>query len=747
MPIQAKVGWRSGATAPVVSVSTLLDAYSGAAAAYSLRKLSSTYTGSAIRVRRSSDNTELNIGFDANGDLDTYSLSAFVGTGNGFVTTWYDQSGNDRNATQATAANQPSIVSSGIVINLNNKSSIYFNGSTFMSTTQNVVSAGSGGYSVFGLGRPGGSPNCLFYIGSSTGNNGVGLNNNNGTPRHYWFANDYDSGQTFVNTNSIFVISYDGTKRYTTINNVTTSANSSGKNTTNPTLSIGRLPGYSQNLVGYESELVIYDLNKESIRTNITNDINSYYSVYPNPTSVWNLLTAVYNADATGSSSLKTSLFAAYNGESNANDSFGTNNGTAVGGLTYTTGKIGNAFDFNGTNSYISIPNTSGQLDFTGDFSISTWVMPLVTSAGYVLYFSNFLSSGSGYNFYLDRTNNTLQLYMAGGGNYSRYEYSWAPLVNTWYHLVLTRKGSTGTKFYINGTEAVGTYSGLGATFNPSFQSGQIYNIGSTLNGSGLANYRQDATTLWQKELTISEITELYNSGNGAQYIGDNFYKPTTNDALNTYNGTAQGGLTYGLGKVGTAFQFNGTNAHVSFPAGSFNSLTTNFSVSAWVYLPIGYTSANYCPIFSNMSAPGWFEVPGGFWLMFAGTTIQLAIGGKLNPTFLNYNISSDNLLGTWIHVVAVRKNNTSNKIYINNVLKASYTNTNPASLVNPVYYTGVNLTTPTIGNVKMPNGVQNGYYAYNGSKIDAVGIWNKELSASEVTELYNSGNGKQYPN
>ena len=117
---QVKVGWRSGSVA-APSVSTmLLDVYSGASAAYSLRKLSSTYTGSAIRVRRSSDNTELNIGFDANGDLDTYSLSAFVGTGNGFVTTWYDQSGS-YNLIQTTAANQPSIVLSGAINTQNGK--------------------------------------------------------------------------------------------------------------------------------------------------------------------------------------------------------------------------------------------------------------------------------------------------------------------------------------------------------------------------------------------------------------------------------------------------------------------------------------------------------------------------------------------------------------------------------------------------------------------------------------------------
>ncbi len=83
----------------------LLDTYTGAAVAYSLRQLRTAYTGAAIRVRRSSDNAEQNIGF-VNNVLDTASLLTFCGAGNGFVTTWYDQSGNANNATQSTAFNQ-----------------------------------------------------------------------------------------------------------------------------------------------------------------------------------------------------------------------------------------------------------------------------------------------------------------------------------------------------------------------------------------------------------------------------------------------------------------------------------------------------------------------------------------------------------------------------------------------------------------------------------------------------------------
>jgi hypothetical protein len=96
----------------------LLDTYTGAAAAYSLRCLRSAYLDSpAIRVRRASDNAEQDIGFDGNGDLDTTALATFCSGTDGFVKVWYDQSGNGNDATQTTTADQPKIYdsSTGVV--------------------------------------------------------------------------------------------------------------------------------------------------------------------------------------------------------------------------------------------------------------------------------------------------------------------------------------------------------------------------------------------------------------------------------------------------------------------------------------------------------------------------------------------------------------------------------------------------------------------------------------------------------
>jgi len=96
------------------SASLILDTYTTAVAVYSLRRMRTAYAGDCIRVRRSSDNVEQNFGFVNNG-LDTVALLAFTGANSGFVVTCFDQSGNGYNATQATAANQPRIVSAGVL--------------------------------------------------------------------------------------------------------------------------------------------------------------------------------------------------------------------------------------------------------------------------------------------------------------------------------------------------------------------------------------------------------------------------------------------------------------------------------------------------------------------------------------------------------------------------------------------------------------------------------------------------------
>lgn len=130
----------------------ILDGLPASSNAYALRRLALTYTGVAARVKRSSDNAELDIGYsttlDANGNqfIDTVSLLNFVGVGDGFSVTLYNQVGAT-NLTQATAANQGQLVVSGVVNLQNGKPTIVMSSMQFMQgdntgfTTAHTISA------------------------------------------------------------------------------------------------------------------------------------------------------------------------------------------------------------------------------------------------------------------------------------------------------------------------------------------------------------------------------------------------------------------------------------------------------------------------------------------------------------------------------------------------------------------------------------------------------------------------------
>lgn len=95
----------------------LLDVVTTAATvAWGFRRLRGAWSGNASLVRRSSDSTTQDIAFTGN-DYDSASALSFVGGGNdGFVSRWYDQTGNGRyqdNASNQTQ--QPKIIAAGVL--------------------------------------------------------------------------------------------------------------------------------------------------------------------------------------------------------------------------------------------------------------------------------------------------------------------------------------------------------------------------------------------------------------------------------------------------------------------------------------------------------------------------------------------------------------------------------------------------------------------------------------------------------
>ena len=312
---QVRVGVRLGV--PTITAK-LLDTYSGSAASYSLRKLSSTYSGFAIRVRRSSDNGEQNIGFDGDGNLDTTSLLSFVGVGHGFVTTWYDQSGNSKNVTQTTAARQPWIVESGVLLTSNGRPGIKFmsdaSGSYFLTGTANRTNTNEAMsmyvvYRLTTLTRQGQFSWGVIDLEPGANSSGIALHQNGSfaySPNNaaYWSTNLALGSVVFtgglVTNNTIY---YNGVARTSAITN-----GGNGNMQIGGVINIGK--GAYSGAKSIISELILYPNGSQNSNvSSINNNLNSYYSIYPptvSDTDAQAFINSAYITNSTQANSINT---------------------------------------------------------------------------------------------------------------------------------------------------------------------------------------------------------------------------------------------------------------------------------------------------------------------------------------------------------------------------------------------------------------------------------------------------------
>jgi len=248
----------------------LLDDYGGAAAAYSLRRLSSTYTGPLIRVRRASDNAEQDISADIEGNLNTGALAAFCSGTDGFVKTWYDQSGNGNDAEQTTTSEQPKIYDSSTgVVTENGKPAI-----TRTSQTQELsfnIDRSSGVYSI-------------AFVGQVVDRSVIISDNSTG---YVLFAKNGESNSSFGNLSSVSLYVDGNASSIASAGDAYTAFNSNQSLIAlfaNHSWSSNSLTiGYAGSATGmYQAqELIIYTDDQSANRSGIETNINDYYSIYP----------------------------------------------------------------------------------------------------------------------------------------------------------------------------------------------------------------------------------------------------------------------------------------------------------------------------------------------------------------------------------------------------------------------------------------------------------------------------------
>ena len=288
------------------AASLLLDLYPNASAAYSLRKLRTAYSGSAVRVRASTSGAEGDVSFDVNSTISASStltvtavgtsglsigqqvtFSTFWNAGgsnqNVFVTTWYDQSGNANNATQTTQASQPQIVSSGVIVLINTKPGLSFNGSSYrfnlptISFSLNsisvigVIKSNNLASNGFAFANPDSNRIYLGFILSSISYFGYGNS-----------ATSFNLGASTTNQELHELYSGINSNAYKNANS-STQITSSTANENGADISIGsygRVGTLANFYNGNIQEIIFYTTNQSSNRTGIETNINTHYAIY-----------------------------------------------------------------------------------------------------------------------------------------------------------------------------------------------------------------------------------------------------------------------------------------------------------------------------------------------------------------------------------------------------------------------------------------------------------------------------------
>lgn len=196
-------------------------------------------------------------------------------------------------------------------------------------------------------------------------------------------------------------------------------------------------------------------------------------------------------------------------------DAESVNDGTVNGATQNVSGLINTAYSFDGTDDYVDFGDTAA-LKPTGSFSISMWVKGTSFSAGR---FVSADSGGASYNGYAIRGSTgskpQFQLSTASGrvdattggiGN--------AISDNVWTHLVLVYDGDEMRGYQDGSLVTTETVVGGSVTYTSTTN----VNLGSRQNGNNDYTGLIDEVGIWDKELTTTEITALYNSGAGLAY-------------------------------------------------------------------------------------------------------------------------------------------------------------------------------------------------------------------------------------
>jgi hypothetical protein len=229
------------------------------------------------------------------------------------------------------------------------------------------------------------------------------------------------------------------------------------------------------------------------------------------------LFTAGTQTITVSGTGLPAGAVSAWRGEGNAQDGVGNNNGSLQGGVTFATGEVGQAFRFNGTNGYVSVPDAPS-LELASAVTMEAWINPATLafagSFGTIIAKSNFPVRNYGLWVYAD---GSLHLsYINGSG--VNVGFLTAPgliPVGVFTHVAGIIDTAAGVmQLYVNGQLAA-----FRATAGPMVPNTLPLTIGASDAGpSAFFNGLIDEVAVYNRGLSAAEVRDIYLNGSAGKF-------------------------------------------------------------------------------------------------------------------------------------------------------------------------------------------------------------------------------------
>ncbi|HZH35402.1 MAG TPA: LamG-like jellyroll fold domain-containing protein, partial [Pyrinomonadaceae bacterium] len=438
-------------------------------------------------------------------------------------------------------------------------------------------------------------------------------------------------------------------------------------------------------------------------------------------------------------------LVSSYSGEQNALDSRSNNHGIFTN-AAYTNGKTGQAFNFNGTNSFVAAPDDNS-LDITDDLTLEAWIRPTSYNPdGSVIVSKRDVNNFNVTYVFFMESDGRLNFSSRQNGNFSTPLLTTVAVpLNQFSHVAVTVQGST-AKIFIDGVERAST----GANPTRTASDGRL-TIGAVetagCGGSGLCGFfpgQIDELSIYNRGLSISELQSIIAAGQSGKCKPVGLNPPSNQIAWFTADGETidfmglnpagilRGDAGYRPGRVAQAFNFDGNGDYITTAdSPNWDFGTGNFAVEGWFKSPAPTGTQRM------ISAGSMADGANNLWSFGYGDNPDWGGGQRLNFAVFNgggYSDFSSNPVAfrpnTWHHIAVVRSGSSFN-FYLDGALIGTVP-------VGAGFAVNGGSTGAIIG--ARYNNNPSSVFEFANGMLDEVSLYSRGLSASEIAAVYNAG-------